>query len=154
MPRLKRKQLARRHYTSEHIAALRTLDFLNVFGGSDALRRQAWEHLRETVLSEHIAEKPGTRPEAWWRYSIPAGTRRERIDGGVHPYDEPNNPKRHCGFHYGLPYERHSEGFVGTGWKPHPDALAIYETQTDYLRRLNLLTAAEIQALESKELNS
>jgi hypothetical protein len=36
-------------------------------------------------MHDWIREKPGMRPWAWWAYEAPG--RRERTDGGVHPFD-------------------------------------------------------------------
>ncbi len=38
--------------------------------------KAAWEELRDELLAEHIAEHPGTRPRAWWRFDAP-GPRRQ-----------------------------------------------------------------------------
>ena len=47
--------------------------------------RLVWEKLRDTVLPAFIQENPGQRPWAWWEFDAPG--RRERIDGGLHPFD-------------------------------------------------------------------
>lgn len=33
--------------------------------------RQCWEACRDEILPEWIAERPGTRPRAWWRWDYP-----------------------------------------------------------------------------------
>ena len=48
----------------------------------------AWELLRDTLLPRWIKERPGTRPAAWWLFDAPDPKRRERVDGGVHPFDD------------------------------------------------------------------
>src|SRR5262249_23501570 len=48
--------------------------------------REAWEELKGSLLPEYASKFPGTRPWAFWEYDV-AGQRRERIDGGAHPFD-------------------------------------------------------------------
>jgi hypothetical protein len=71
----------------------------------DDVLSAAWEELREELIAEQVAETPGTRPWAWWKWDAP-------------------EPRR-----------------VITGGQR--------ETETAYLRRLNLLTADEERTLNS-----
>lgn len=36
-------------------------------------KRQAWERHCEELLAEYMSEKPGRRPDGWWRYDSPEG---------------------------------------------------------------------------------
>ena len=96
---------------------------------------RAWETLRDELLPAWIEAKPGTRPTAWWRCDMPSGTRRERTDGGKHPFDDPT---------YRLPREL----FRGTPQYRRPEDMAAeYETQAQFLMRLNLCSPAELDRL-------
>ena len=113
-------------------------------------KRVAWEAGRADILAEWIAERPGTRPPAWWDFDSPE--RRRRIDGKPHPFDVPErvalvakhereNPGRKvdsCRLSYGLP----CIAMVETDWED-----AEYEDEMDYLSRLDLLTDDERAAL-------
>ena len=37
------------------------------------------------LLPEFVRKHPGERPWAWWQFDSPG--RRERTDGGLHPFD-------------------------------------------------------------------
>lgn len=96
----------------------------------DDILRAAWSEVGGEILAEWIAENPGTRPAGWWSFSAPE--RRRRING-AHPLD---NPARPAGF---------NELRFG---KPRclcclDDFEATFESETDFLRRLNLLDAEE-----------
>lgn len=101
-------------------------------GGAEQIR-QAWEEHRESILAEHIKEKPGTRPWAWWRFDSPEPRRQ------INPGPETSGPANY----FGKP-RRYSD-------MPPKD---MYETETDYLRRLGLLTKAEQQIDARNEFNS
>lgn len=47
--------------------------------------KPAWEELKHQVLPEFVRQHPGERPWAWWEFDAPG--RRERTDGGIHPFD-------------------------------------------------------------------
>ena len=49
--------------------------------------RSAWIEHRDYLLGKWIADEPGTRPAAWWKFDAPE--RRRRIDGKPHPFDDP-----------------------------------------------------------------
>jgi hypothetical protein len=55
--------------------------------GDESTIRAAWGELRSTILPQWISERPGSRCWAWWKFDSPPGSRRERIDGKVHPHD-------------------------------------------------------------------
>ncbi len=90
--------------------------------------REDWETHREEMLAKWIAEHPGSRPFCWWMFDAP--TRRETIDGSVHPFDRPER-KSLCELFFGVPRIVVGEGCVR------------YESQRHYLTRLGLLTSDE-----------
>lgn len=110
--------------------------------------RDEWEEHQATVLADWVREHPGTRPYAWWRWSAP--TYRARSNG-LHRFEDPArlaeaeaNFQQYPGYrdrwfetHYGLPnmYSRPDD------WD------ARYESEHEYLARLQLLLPAEIEAL-------
>lgn len=76
MPRIRRRTKGRQGYTHSHRFQLRVRwDYLgDAFGhGADAIpaMRQAWREISDQVMQEHIRERPGTRPWAWWQWSAP-----------------------------------------------------------------------------------
>ena len=137
MPRLKRRRKGRTDYTVEIYGDILTHghDYFGTFF-NDAHRQDAWKALRAEILPAFIRDHPGERPASWWRFDMPADTRRE-CTSGVHPHDDPTNdlPRE---LYYGKPRLLRA-----------CDMSAIYETQTDYLRRLSLLTAAEVTVLKN-----
>ena len=131
------------------IPALTNLPDPDTLEGDEAGRR-VWESCRDTFLPAWIAKRPGTRPWAWWRWEAPE--RRRRIDGGMHQFDVPSyiaEAKRIKRDHpegvdlmattFGLP--RYSG--KNTDWT------AEYETEFDYLQRLNLLAPGEREAIDN-----
>jgi hypothetical protein len=56
---------------------------------TDAEMKVAWADLRHSLLPEFVRQHPGQRPWAWWAFDAPTPGRRERIDDGVHPFDNP-----------------------------------------------------------------
>jgi hypothetical protein len=88
----------------------------------DGALRLAWEQLRDELLAEHVAEHPGSRPWAWWRWDAPEPRRQ------VRPGPEPIGPPTW----YGMPAR-----YRGI---PPDD---MYESERAYLTRLNLLRAGE-----------
>jgi len=142
-----RKQRLRRKatgYNEFHRLQLRhRWDYLDGAWGDDEsafpAMEKAWRQIGDSVLQEHIADRPGTRPWAWWRFSLPAGERRERTDGKPHPFDDPafDQPRE---LHYGEPLylREHDRG-------------ARFETQREYLERRNLLLPCEVKELQRKD---
>jgi hypothetical protein len=90
--------------------------------------RAAWEDLRDELLPAFIAQHPGQRPWAWWAFEAPEP--RRRIGPGPEPVGE-------------------EEMWLGMPrlYRGLPPSLGMYESEADYLRRLDLLTAAEARAL-------
>lgn len=105
--------------------------------------KAAWVGLEGTILPIWVQYRPGTRPAAWWLFAAPE--RRQRIDGKPHPFDNPERAAK---------IER--VGYVGDMnqlcfGKPNflivrDDFDARYETEADFLARLNLLREGEAAA--------
>lgn len=139
MPRLRRKLKSRTAWTGAHRRALELHDWFGNLFVDDEHEAAAWDHFRDEVMPEWIQKKPGTRPRAWWKFDMPPGTRRERIDGKPHPHDQGNvDPDRRL--FRGMP--------ARVGLK-HKDA--AYESEESFLERHSLLSDAEVQALEKME---
>lgn len=86
MPRVMRRAKQRRAgLTAAHINQLLSgFDLLGTAFGDDKRKpcdrdamRAAWESLRDELLPQWIAEKPGSRPWAWWIFDAPE--RRQRV---------------------------------------------------------------------------
>lgn len=133
MPRVTRVSKRFRGWNETTVFVLRTgLDFFDELPEAD--REQAWNELRKEILDEWLQNHPGTRPFAWWAFDMPKGTRRQRIDAR-HPHDDPR---------YDLPKDLH---FGSPRCLRECDIGGRYESQEAYLRRLSLLTAAELKFL-------
>lgn len=151
MPSPRRKNLGRHErYNEDHILALQTgHDYFWAFKregisarvrrveGSDDhehnAKREAWELLGDEILAAWVEDKPLTRPWAWWKFTAPEP--RQRIDGGVHPHDDPRRP---VGFPKQLEWGIPRNVALVPG-----DTKAKYETEREYLERLDLLTDHE-----------
>lgn len=128
MTRSMRRRLPQIHLTHEHFQVLWTgHDYFQLFATPDD-QFTAWRYLREELLEKWIAQAPFTRPQLWWEYEAPA--RRECLQA-PHPFDSPLRQDREL--YYGLP-----RSWV-VGDPPYSD----YETEQQYLTRLDLLSAAE-----------
>ena len=153
MPRTKQRAKRRRTgYERQHIRQLLTgQDFFgNAFGKGDRCDREAmraaWEELRDKLLADWISEKPGTRPYAWWCFDAPE--RRRRIDGLPHPFDNLDRKamidavegEAFAGYR-----EKMTQLYYGapSSLCDPDDFDAEYESETDYLARLDLLTDFE-----------
>ena len=107
--------------------------------------REDWETHREEMLAKWIAERPGSRPWAWWTFDAP--TRRETSDGSVHPFDRPTRRELCEKWHAQYPAMRYDLRF----WDLYYGRPAIivgegmvhYESQRAYLARHNSLTSDE-----------
>lgn len=134
MPR--RSKLRRRSsgWSDQHIEILRNgNDWFELFR-DEIDQHAAWRDLQKEIMAEWLKEQPGTRPWAWWRFDLPAGTRRQRING-LHPHDDPENDLPSI-LWYGMPqYQR------------PVDLQALYESEASFLKRLNLCSTAELKFL-------
>jgi hypothetical protein len=144
MPRVLRRSRDRLGLTQEHVDALLTgHDFCGAFNGAEIAMRHAWDSLRDELLQQWIAEHPGTRPWAWWKFDAPELRRRVN---GVHPFENVERTA-HCR-RVGIPEADYLRIFFGKPGclipPPHADDFdALYETELGYLERLGLLTEAE-----------
>lgn len=139
--------------TNEHDAAIFNL------AGSDKKIDENWIDCQDNILGEWIIQHPCSRPWAWWRNAEP----RKRIGGiGTPSYEV---LAYSADFEYGLPIRFVSQwdadyynGFavdihgkkIGSfssgdfkGVAIDPGDPPLYESQTSYLQRFGLLTAAE-----------
>lgn len=173
MPRVNRRPKKRNTgYTPEHLNVLRSgHDYFGVFAdGKRGPRnaenrdmeavREAWEIFRDEILHDWIRDKPqypgyygpgpGTRPWAWWKFDAPE--LRRRIDGKPHPFENPDRIAAIAEREIKFP------GFAQTANKTYfgtssclfmrDDFGAEYETQQQYLERLDLLLPGERELLE------
>lgn len=97
------------------------------FAGGESAERMRWTAHEGELLARWVAQHPGTRPWAWWRFSAPEG--RRQVDGA---------PIMRGALHdqvdaEGLPLAlgEFSHGVVG------------FESEAACLKRLNLLGEAE-----------
>ena len=76
MPRKQRLRRRTTGYTAAHRMQLRVRwdYFDDAFGDgpeSRAAMQKAWEEIGQEVTAEHVTERPGTRPWAWWQWTSP-----------------------------------------------------------------------------------
>lgn len=131
-----------------HGFATKPRDHSGDFTDYDAMRA-AWEILRGELLPAWIAEHPGSRPFAWWKFDAPE--RRQRTDNVVHPFDD-RIRRKHV-----EDAARMNPSFRETAYKlffgrpcclcVRDDFEAQYESELQYLDRLGLLTDAERKEL-------
>jgi hypothetical protein len=133
---LKRKQLKRADLSVDSLLWLLTGKFCFEFGNARRCgnrvwhrAREIWEFWREDILTAWAQVLPGSRPCAWWEFSMPEGTRREAVIG-VHYYNyHPGGCERYS---YGLPTCHDAR-----------EPAVQYESEFDYLERLGLLFDCE-----------
>jgi hypothetical protein len=133
MPRVTRVSKRFQGWNETTVFILRTgLDFFDELPESH--RHQAWRDLKNELMPQWLTEHPGARPFAWWLFDMPAGTRRQRING-LHPHDDPSYSLEKK-LWYGLPqYQRPC------------DLLGLFESEASFLKRLNLCSTAELKVL-------
>jgi hypothetical protein len=85
---------------------------------------ELWERFGQEITEDHIREHPGSRPWAWWRWNAPEEPRLLE-EGGV--------------------TRRSKDSYFP--WPADFDPHQRYESQRDYLDRLDLLTDSERMAL-------
>jgi hypothetical protein len=114
--------------------------------------RPLWTEYREQVLKVWIAESPGTRPSAWWKFDAP------RIAQGTWPgcfwdgkLPEPRLKLSGSGipsWDAGWAILPHFELGIATSWvHVLEDDPPVFESQASYLKRTGLLTASEQKSL-------
>lgn len=151
MPRPRRRARGRRlnGYTLHHLMQLESghVHFVGRGFATADDARAGWEDLRDDLLARWLAMYPGTRPSAWWTFD--AMERRRRIDGKPHPFDNADRLKRPAfavgtadpwALHFGKPR------IMAT----RDEFDAVYESEHDYLVRLDLLTADEAALIASR----
>ena len=109
-----------------------TLDFLELHGNSD-LQRRIWNEIKGDELLKWIKKNPGTRPFAFWKFD--STEPRQRISGTEKTFADITPAVKET-YSFGLPA------------KPYTGAIT-FESEPAYLRRHNLLSAAEIKKLET-----
>ena len=137
---------------------------------TDAEFEAAWNEARDEILADWIADAPGSRPSAWWKYDAPRqplGTfdgcyydgklpaPRERLGGVGTPNFEVLNyvPSYHCG----IPdswviradvayYQPDFEGVV-----IDPSDPPRYESQASYLDRHGLFLPGEKKRVKKRD---
>jgi hypothetical protein len=125
---------------------------------SESLRTElagAWQFLAPQILREWIRRKPragdhggaGTRPAAWWCFD--ARERRRRVDGKPHPFDNPERRAKIAGIVAQYPHRAPDLDYLyygGLGAFVVPDDHeAVFESEYEYLKRLNLLLPGEAE---------
>jgi hypothetical protein len=136
MPRKQRLRRRTTGWNDDHKAALVSHDYFGLFV-DESHERAAWKALRDELLPEWIAAKPGTRPRCWWLFDAPG--RRQRSDGGIHPHDRVGADPEHRMF-MGKPARIQAQ-----------DVRAEYETEKTFLRRCSMLDDAELQELGKED---
>ncbi|MCK4537383.1 MAG: hypothetical protein KAV42_01160 [Candidatus Krumholzibacteria bacterium] len=133
-----RKRLEKREHiesgiTAKQVQYLRDRDLMTggkiPFDNNDHLI-EMWRKYRDRVIAEHTADRPGTRPWAFWRYDAEEP---RRLQSGDEIEIEGN--------------WRHQYGWPAAG----RIAEIKFETQAQYLDRLELLSVDERKALETAE---
>jgi hypothetical protein len=147
-------------WTENHREALIGHDWQHAFGddldtqADNPERRAAWEELGPQLLLDWVKEQPFTRPHSWWTFDAPE---RRRCITGPHWHDKPETiahveelerqypgfKKRHYRLSYGTP---NLLGGPGYDFHNQPD----YESERDYLIRLDLLTTHERELLAAE----
>lgn len=115
----------------------------------------AWDVIGHQLLAEWIRAPrhdgsggPGTRPWFWW---YDGGHRRERIDGLPHPFDNPERQALVAEREQEYPHMKgvHTRLYFGlpNSLMVPDDFAAVYETQAEYIERLNLWLPGEKELL-------
>jgi len=108
-------------------------DFRHYVEGAPDVQRDAeaaWQVVGAALTADWVAEHPGSRPFAWWLFQAPE-LRRERpgrVAALCKQFGWQSVPADFRGPRYGMANPRFPE---------------LYETETEYLARLNLLLPGE-----------
>ena len=114
-----------------------------------------WEEFKAECLPMYIKKNPGQRPVPWWLYEAPE--QRKRLGGtgtpdfevlNVYPTYEKGVPCMYITKSMQLYYTQCNSAFPGVAIDPENPP--VYETELEYLQRLNLLTPGEKKALKLK----
>ena len=112
-------------------------------GGIEAIK-VAWGVLRDKIMADYTRENPGCRPWCWWFVESPEP--RQRVDGIIHPFKDRLRKARFDALPDHWYVKRHANDlFFGLPRINLTDEerSAKYETEPQYLLRLDLLTKAE-----------
>lgn len=118
-----------------------------------------WDFCEKQLLHDWLHKKDpeyggaGSRPFFWW---LDGNHRRERTDGGVHPYDNPARNAKVAEFESQHPHRKGSWTRLWWGypacWIAEFDTrAAVYETDVEYLTRRNLWLPGERELWESQQ---
>ena len=150
MPRLPRRSKRRwsgyNQWHREHLETGFCIPGTFGFDDADSLA-WGWLDLRADIMRRWVADQPGTRPWGWWKFDAPE--LRQRIDGGVHPFDDPAwhslVADQEAKYPHGLNLRELRFGILNIHPQQVPGlANAKYESQQAYLSRLNLMTPEEL----------
>lgn len=150
MPRLSRRTKRRwAGYDQWHREHLETgFHIVGMFGfDCPAELREGWDALKADILRDWTRDHPGSRPWAWWKYE--STEPRRRVDGGLHPFDDPAWHAFVADHETRYPHGVHLRALRFGVLNIHPQQVpglstAKYESQADYLRRLSLMTPEEL----------
>lgn len=119
---------------------LRGTDYFHTFAKSPELALATWQAYRGEILARWLAERPGSRPAAWWVHDAPEPVRRCVSGPGAAAFREPLDPDlawtRKLWF--GVPCMLGRDDF---------DRPSAYESEAAYLDRLGLLEPGERERL-------
>jgi hypothetical protein len=108
--------------------------------------RAGWDELGERLTREHIRHHPGSRPWGWWHFDAPE---RRRCTSGQHKFDDP--ARQAFIAKHGIIDDIYNLRFgVPACSLPQDDWHATYDTESEYLDRLDLLTPTERTTLTTK----
>jgi hypothetical protein len=159
---------AAEHYflTGRHPAGPCDLDAW-VLKRDEARLRALWREYRTEILEDYIAEHPGRRPWAWWRFDAPEMRRRlggigtpahevlayaPEFDRGIPiHWVQPWQVEYYSGRAVGVHGQPIGTGFLGrdfAGVAIDPDDPPIYESEAAFLDRRGLLDAEERARLD------
>jgi hypothetical protein len=146
MPRMRRRSKPHRGYSPEDIKQLLTgVSLSRRFGvihkrlADLAAMQAAWDQLRDSLLPAWVAQNPFSRPLVYWLFD--ATEPREHVIGEQkleaieHAIQGPRRTFRLC-------YFESLNDRLGV-----PTELGEYESESQYLRRLNLLFDSERELL-------
>jgi hypothetical protein len=103
-------------------------------------QEQAWREHRDVMLGDWIAERPGTRPWAFWRFDAPEPRRILEQE-----------PRTHATIIFRAQGIAESPEVWATRilmGDAQPDVRLVVEAQAEYLRRNALLAPGELRALK------
>ena len=100
-----------------------------------------WKANRKQILKDFIADHPGQRPYFWWMLDAPEP--RKRVKGTAVEKEHHET----MAYYYGVPS---NDTFYELGIDKERIKEADFESELEYLKRLNLLTKEEKKLLKHK----